>query len=311
MSRKSPAKVEGTPEAKLRFHTEQMRACENSYVEHAYEVGCILIDQKANLNHGDWLEWLKDNWTLTRRSAADYISLAKLERSKVIECESIREAKKLIPKKAKSNGKRASHLEAAVKESLTTETKQAAKAHIEPKPAKIQSKPDLFADAGKMVQVEQGPVDADESAPVEAINDPALKLAAYFRQTKDVLATIEKPELDLLVTLILDAKPKLKRKFGPVNTDGYTSDFEDFWAAFPKKRRTKKQKAFTAWSKSIKRFDALKIIEAATEYAESAVGQSDYVLGPEPWLNGGCWDDDREAWKRGNSDKVAEMNSQF
>ncbi len=74
--------------------------------------------------------------------------------------------------------------------------------------------------------------------------------------------------------------------------------FEDFWKAFPRGRKAKKGKARTAWSKAIKKTAPEKIIAAAVEYSASPKGSSKYVQGPEPWLNGECWEDDRAAWKQ-------------
>lgn len=73
--------------------------------------------------------------------------------------------------------------------------------------------------------------------------------------------------------------------------------FDSFWEAFPRGRKTGKGKAKAAFLKAIKKVDAETIISAAKEYAASDVGRGQYVKGPEPWLNGECWDDDREAWK--------------
>ena len=77
----------------------------------------------------------------------------------------------------------------------------------------------------------------------------------------------------------------------------YPDDFEAFWKAFPAGRKTGKKKAFAAWKKATVDTETQTIIDAAAEYAASDVGQGEYVKGPEPWLNGGCWDDDRTAWK--------------
>lgn len=77
--------------------------------------------------------------------------------------------------------------------------------------------------------------------------------------------------------------------------------FNQFWSTFPRGRKTKKGNAATAWKKAIAKANPQTIIDAAAEYAASHVGQSEYVQGPEPWLNGECWDDDREAWKEKQS----------
>lgn len=74
--------------------------------------------------------------------------------------------------------------------------------------------------------------------------------------------------------------------------------FERFWEAFPPGRKTKRGKAEAAFTKAVKRADPETIIAAAIEYAASPVGCGEYVQGPEPWLNGDCWNDDRTAWNR-------------
>lgn len=74
--------------------------------------------------------------------------------------------------------------------------------------------------------------------------------------------------------------------------------FDQFWNAFPSGRKTAKGKARAAWAKAIKKAAPETIIAAAVEYAGSPVGSGKYVKGPEPWLNGECWADDRTAWNR-------------
>lgn len=93
----------------------------------------------------------------------------------------------------------------------------------------------------------------------------------------------------------------------------YSEEFEEFWAAYPPRRRKDKGKAFIAWGKALK--SLLKetppaqdgswerhLIRRASEYASSDVGRGDYVKGPEPWLNGSCWEDDPAAWGDGRKD---------
>jgi hypothetical protein len=87
-----------TPEAKLAYHQDQMIACERAFVEHAYECGLLLNEQKKKLSHGEWEPWLKKHWRQSERTARDYMRIAnELNRTSVIECETITEAKKLLP----------------------------------------------------------------------------------------------------------------------------------------------------------------------------------------------------------------------
>ncbi len=95
----------------------------------------------------------------------------------------------------------------------------------------------------------------------------------------------------------------------------YPDDYERFWKAFPRKRRTKKAKAFASWKRAVASMamdtggttpEEL-LIKRAGEYAASVTGQSEFVQGPEPWLNGGCWDDDPVAWQGNGETKPAGM----
>ena len=79
---------------------------------------------------------------------------------------------------------------------------------------------------------------------------------------------------------------------------------------FPRGRKTKKGKCFPAWKRAIERESYEHIIQCAEEYAQSPLGQSQYVSGPEPWLNGDRWDDDRVAWQRGD-DGASSMNHTY
>lgn len=76
----------------------------------------------------------------------------------------------------------------------------------------------------------------------------------------------------------------------------YSEDFETFWQVFPKGRKSGKKASFKSWQQAIKDAEPKLIIDAARDYAASDVGRGQYVKGPTPWLNQGCWDDDRAAW---------------
>jgi len=90
----------------------------------------------------------------------------------------------------------------------------------------------------------------------------------------------------------------LAAKSQPESKPAYPEAFERFWAAYPPGRKAAKRKAFLAWGRAIRRADPERIIEAAAEYAASPLGRSEFVAGPEPWLNGDRWDDDRSSWQR-------------
>ena len=90
----------------------------------------------------------------------------------------------------------------------------------------------------------------------------------------------------------------------------YDSDFELFWKAYPAGRKTNKASAAKAFQKATKIVEPAVIISAATEYAQSPTGQGDFVKMPATWLNGGCWDDDRAAWGRGDSSQPKSKQQQ-
>lgn len=77
---------------------------------------------------------------------------------------------------------------------------------------------------------------------------------------------------------------------------GYSTDFETFWAKYPRGRRKSKGKAWLAWIVALKKASAEEIIERASEYAKSDEGNGPYVKMPSTWLNQDCWNDDPEAW---------------
>lgn len=82
-----------------------------------------------------------------------------------------------------------------------------------------------------------------------------------------------------------------------VNEDTNAFDFEAFWNAFPAGRKSAKGRARKAWNSAILKHPPAEIIAAALEYAASEVGRGQFVKGPETWLNGECWADDRRAWR--------------
>jgi hypothetical protein len=88
------------------------------------------------------------------------------------------------------------------------------------------------------------------------------------------------------------------RKDPPIPPRGgtYPEAFERFWKAYPRGRKTGKGNAAKAWAKATKIAPAEKIIEAAIDYAQSDAGRGEFVKMPTSWLNGRCWEDDRQAW---------------
>lgn len=90
---------------------------------------------------------------------------------------------------------------------------------------------------------------------------------------------------------------RMKNEDRSLNNELYSPDFLTFWTWFPPGRKQDKGKAYKAWIDALKITDAETIIQAAKDYAASEVGRGEFVKGPAPWLNGRCWEDEREAWK--------------
>jgi len=70
-----------------------------------------------------------------------------------------------------------------------------------------------------------------------------------------------------------------------------TRDFDDFWAAYP--RKVDKGKARKAWSGALRKTDAQTIIKAARAYAQSDDAKREggkYLKYPATWLNAEAWE---------------------
>lgn len=176
---------------------------------------------------------------------------------------------------------------------------------IEPQPrptiVKPTPPPEAVAPAEGYEDFDPPPI--EEPAPNTAGGNPLVIVTKAIKSmSADAVETV--------VGVIVAIHPSLRRKLGPQKTKGYDTDFETFWDAFPPGRKSKKMNAYKAWTKAIKSVDALVIIDAAAEYAASDVGQGEYVSGPEPWLNGGCWDDDRTAWMAKESKRPTTFQEQ-
>lgn len=115
------------------------------------------------------------------------------------------------------------------------------------------------------------------------------------RSTDETLADNRRKTGEPPVETIEEGK-KVRKEEGKKKFE-YPDDFETFWEAFPKGRKSGKRQALKSWRKAVEDVEPSVIIGAAKEYAESDVGKGQYVKGPGTWLNKGCWEDDREAWK--------------
>lgn len=95
----------------------------------------------------------------------------------------------------------------------------------------------------------------------------------------------------------------------------YTADFEQFWAAYPRKK--KKGYAFRCWQKAKGRPLLPVLLDAIARQKQShdwLKDNGDYIPHPSTWLNGRSWDDEveippdpYEAWKNGNAAVAPEL----
>jgi len=90
---------------------EAAAACEESgrkTVEHAIRCGRALLAAKAQVKHGEWLEWLADNFHQSRRVADRYMEIANWPRAANLEeATSIRDALRLIAESPEKQAKKA------------------------------------------------------------------------------------------------------------------------------------------------------------------------------------------------------------
>lgn len=142
--------------------------------------------------------------------------------------------------------------------------------------------------------------DVDDDDPIRDVTDlvPGLE----FRVSIDDLAAkmAEFPATDSMRALWRhwDATQQVSASLFLRSSESEPSVcFDDFWAAYPPKRKRDKKKAKAAFDKAVKEgANPEEIIEAAKAYAESDEGKGEFCPGPVPWLNGGRWEDDRSSW---------------
>lgn len=75
----------------------------------------------------------------------------------------------------------------------------------------------------------------------------------------------------------------------------YTTEFEAFWKAYP--RKVDKRAAFKAWATAIRETDADTLIQAAAAYSRQCatdVTGARYIKHAATWLHGGCWENPDE-----------------
>lgn len=76
--------------------------------------------------------------------------------------------------------------------------------------------------------------------------------------------------------------------------DNILSEFEIFWNAFDKKKD--REKCFTKW-KNLKKSERESALESVYLYVQSTQDKQ-YRKNPLTWLNGKCWNDDIEEYKK-------------
>lgn len=68
--------------------------------------------------------------------------------------------------------------------------------------------------------------------------------------------------------------------------------FDAFWRAFP--RKESKGTARTEWRRAIRKKTPADLVIAAQAYADDPDRKRQYTKSPAKWLEGECWDDERE-----------------
>src|SRR3954453_6950293 len=82
--------------AALQREVEAAEAALVTAVQHALNIGDMLIAKKATLQHGEWIPWLESNFCRTRQHAATYMRLARADRTQMESAPSIQAAIKML-----------------------------------------------------------------------------------------------------------------------------------------------------------------------------------------------------------------------
>ena len=61
----------------INAHHEACKAAIGEAIRHAIDAGSLLIEAKAHCSHGDWKDWLAENFAGTARTAQRYMRIAK------------------------------------------------------------------------------------------------------------------------------------------------------------------------------------------------------------------------------------------
>lgn len=82
---------------------EEHRQCKvaiTSGLEHAVECGRLLIEQKAELSHGEWIPWIEAHCDFSEQSARAYMQVSRMPKRQRVGDMSFREALKLLAEPA-------------------------------------------------------------------------------------------------------------------------------------------------------------------------------------------------------------------
>lgn len=78
MSKRSLARIPSAVSEINRLHAEIQGAWQTfgrTYVEKALRIGELLVEQKSKLEHGDWMNWAKNNLEFSHHSATNYMRI--------------------------------------------------------------------------------------------------------------------------------------------------------------------------------------------------------------------------------------------
>lgn len=119
-----------------------------------------------------------------------------------------------------------------------------------------------------------------------------------YRYSPDSNKKTNRPLSPTLANESRDFRVEYKQNINRVKTEtiSSSSDFDEFWSAYPKERRVGKLAAKKAWSKQNGNRPPTEIIlQKIEQLKQSHQWQSDngkYIPNPATWINRGGWDDE-------------------
>lgn len=258
---------------------------------HRLFIGQQLVKMRALLSKREFKDWLSTEFAFSIRTAQRYIALA-------------------VPKKTTNVSQ--SQASGGVKK--TREKKPKVDQPVNRVAAYFKTDEEKRAEIRRLMDsldTESQQVIAQEYAPPA----PTVLFAEMQPDSASLKFQVQAADKLDVARLLFDSCDSGDRKsivnlmkaLATQSSGRYSEGFEEFWAVYPPRRRKDKGKAFTAWEKVLKSLVRetppvsdktweRHLIRRAAEYAASDVGRGEYVKGPEPWLNGSCWEDDPAAW---------------